>query len=106
MEERIVIVGYKPKEGKTTALHQLMREHFATLKNQDLVTDRPSIMMEAQDGTIIEVFEWKSKSAIQQAHTNPEILKMWGKYAEVCDFIPVGQVAETAQLFSEFTPFN
>ncbi len=105
MEERIVIVAYKPKAGKAEALHKLMREHLSILKHQNLVTDRASIIMEAKDGTIIEVFEWKSKSAIEQAHTNPEVLKMWGKYAEVCDYIPVGQVEETAKLFSEFTPF-
>jgi hypothetical protein len=62
--------------------------------------------MEAKDGTIIEVFEWKSQSAIDQAHTNPEVLKMWAKYADACDYIPVGQVEETASLFSGFKPFK
>ena len=105
MEGRIVIVGYKPKEGKVEALRQLMREHLPVLKSQNLVTDRASIMMEAKDGTIIEVFEWKSQSAIDQAHTNPEVLKMWGKYAEACDYIPVGSIEETMSLFSNFKPF-
>ncbi|MDB5136248.1 MAG: hypothetical protein JWP37_2851 [Mucilaginibacter sp.] len=105
MEERIVIVGYKPKTGKAEDLRQLMRAHLLILKRQNLVTDRPSIVMEARDGTIIEVFEWRSKSAIEQAHTNPAVLKMWGKYAEACEYVPVGQVAETGNLFSEFTPF-
>jgi hypothetical protein len=105
MEKRIVIVGYKPKAGKAEALHQLMREHVSVLKSQNLVTDRASIMMEAKDGTIIEVFVWKSQSAFAQAHTNPEILKLWEKYAEVCDYIPVGQVEEIASLFSGFKPF-
>ena len=105
MEERIVIAGYKPKASKAEALRQLMREHLSILKDQSLVTDRASIIMEAKDGTIIEVFEWKSKAAIEQAHTNPVVLKMWEKYAEACEYIPVGQVEETAKLFSEFTPF-
>ena len=105
MEERIVIVAYKPKAGKAEALHQLMKEHLSILKSQNFVTDRASIIMEAKDGTIIEVFEWKSKSAIEQAHTNPIVLKMWEKFTEACEYIPVGQVEETAKLFSEFTPF-
>jgi len=105
MEGRIVIVGYKPKAGKEEALHSLMREHLPVLKSQGLVTDRPSIMMEAKDGTIIEVFEWKSRAAIEQAHTNPVVLKMWGKYAEACDYIPIGKIEEAANLFSDFTPF-
>jgi hypothetical protein len=106
MEERIVIVGYKPKAGKEAALRQLLREHHAMLKSQHLVTDRPPVIMEAKDATIIEVFEWKSKLAIERAHTNPEILKMWAQYAEVCEYIPVAQVEETTKLFSEFTPFT
>ena len=105
MEGRIVIAVYKPKEGKAEALQQLMREHLAILKQQALVTDRNSIMMEAEDGTIIEVFEWKSKAAIENAHTDPEVLKMWGKYAKVCDYIPVAKVKEASNLFSEFSPF-
>lgn len=106
MGGQITIVGYKPKAGKAEALHQLMREHLSILKSQGLVTDRDSIMMEAKDGTIIEVFEWKSLAAIEQAHTNPEVLKMWGRYAEVCDYIPVAQVEEAANLFSGFKPFE
>ena len=106
MEERIVIVGYKPKEGQKEALRQLMKEHLSTLKGQNLVTARASIMMEAKDGTIIEVFEWKSQTAIDQAHTNPVVLKMWEKYDEVCNYIPVGQVEEIDNLFSQFSPIN
>lgn len=106
MEGHISIVAYKPKEGKTEALHQLMRVHYSILKSQALVTDRVSIMMEAKDGTIIEIFEWKSDAAIEQAHTNPEVLKLWGNYAEACDFIPIGQVEEAAHVFSGFKPFQ
>ena len=106
MEGHISIVAYKPKEGKVEALQQLMRQHHSILKSQGLVTDRASVMMEAKDGTIIEVFEWKSDAAIEQAHTNPEVLKMWGVYAEACDFIPIGQVEEAAHVFSGFKPFQ
>ena len=102
---RIVIVAYKPKPGKAEALKELMKTHLSILKKVDLVTERASIIMESKDGTIIEVFEWKSKAAIDQAHTQPEVLEMWGRYAGVCDYIPVGKVEETANLFSEFTPF-
>ena len=103
---RIVIVGYKPKPGKNQALKALMKTHLPRLKQEGLVTDRESILMEAADGTIIEVFEWVSKEAIQNAHTNPEVLKMWGEYAEVCDYVPVGDVPEIGSFFSEFGPFN
>lgn len=33
--------------------------------------------MEAGDGTVVEVFEWKSQAAIDSAHTNPEVQRLW-----------------------------
>jgi quinol monooxygenase YgiN len=103
---RIVIVAYRPKPGKREALRDLIRDHVATLRSQDYVTDRLPITMEAQDGTIVEVFEWRSKEAIEAAHSNPVILRMWEQYRETCDYIPIAQVPEAAQLFSEFTPID
>lgn len=103
---RIVIVGYRPKAGKREALRRLMVDHVATLRAEGLVSDRAPITMEAQDGTIVEVFEWKSRAAMRSAHTNPVVLEMWAKYEQVCDYVPVGDVAEATQLFSEFTPIE
>ena len=99
---RIVIVGYKPKPGKIEALKALIKTHLPRLKQQGLVTDRESILMKAADGTIIEVFEWVSEEAIQNAHKNPAVLQMWGEYGEVCDYVPVGSLAEAGNLFSGF----
>ena len=104
MSGRIVIACYRPKPGKQAALRALMREHVPRLRAQDLVTDRQPIMMEAADGTVVEVFEWKSQEAIDAAHGNPAVLEMWREYGEVCDYVPVATVAEAAQLFSNFTP--
>jgi len=84
----------------------LIRDHVATLRRQKLVTDRPPIAMEAGDGTIVEVFEWVSKAAIEAAHTNPAVVAMWKAYEAVCDAVPVASVPEAAQLFSEFTPLE
>ena len=65
MEGRIVIVAYKPKPGKEEMLQNLMLNHYAVLKEQDLVTDCKPILMQAKDGSIIEVFEWKSDEAFK-----------------------------------------
>lgn len=99
---RIVIVAYKPKPGKQAELEALMKTHLSILRAESLVTDRESILMRAADGTVIEVFEWLSKEAIENAHTNHRVQRMWQDYAEVCDYIPVAQVPEASQLFSEF----
>lgn len=103
---RIVIACYRPKPGQQGALRELMQTHFATLRSIDLVTGRAPITMEAADGTVLEVFEWTSADAIKTAHGHPTVLRMWERFAEVCDYIPVGQVPEAGQLFSEFAPIE
>ena len=98
----IVIVGYQPKAGKAQALDNLIQNHVQMLRDQGLATERESVLMKAQDGTVVEVFEWVSKEAIETAHSNPEVLKMWAEYAEVCDYRPLSELPETSKIFAEF----
>ncbi len=102
--ERIVIVAYKPFSGKEKELETLMKDHLNVLNKEGLVTNRKSIVCKSKDGTIVEVFGWKSKEAIEQAHSNAAIQKMWGDYAKVCEFVPISAVGESQNLFSEFDP--
>ena len=103
---RIVIACYKPKPGKEAELMKLMETHVDRLRKEDLVTDRVSIIMKNDAGTVVEVFEWKSKAAIEKAHENTEVLKMWEEYAAVCDYEIPSNIAEFGNLFSEFEPVN
>jgi hypothetical protein len=101
---RIVIEAKKPKQGKYEQMKELTKTHVPRLLKEGLVTDRTPIIVEAVDGTIIEVFEWLSAEAIQKAHQNPEVQKMWGEYAEVCDYVPLNTVPEASNMFADFTP--
>ena len=103
---RIVIVGYRPKPGQQDALRALMREHVPRLRAEGLATERAPILMEAVDGTIVEVFEWVSQEAIDAAHTNPAVLAMWSEYEQVCTYVPIATVPEASQLFSGFAPLD
>ncbi len=102
--ERIVIVGYKPFPGKEAELLELMKVHWQILDRENLVSDRKSIIMQSKDGTIIEIFGWKSKEAIESAHSKPVIQKMMNDYAKVCEYVPISDLDESTNLFSEFTP--
>ena len=101
----IVIAVYRPKEGKTAELEALVREHLPILLSQDLVTTRPSIMMRAKDGTIVEVFEWKSAKAIEGAHTNPVVVEMWNRFGEACTYQKLVDLEESQQQWAGFEPF-
>lgn len=102
----IAIVGYRPKKGKEDHLKELMKTHVPILREQGLATNRASIVASAGDGTIVEVFEWNSKEAIESAHTNPAVLEMWSEYSEVCDYTPVAELPESADMFMELQALN
>jgi len=99
---RFVIVAYKPKAGKEQQLLAAVRKHLKVLQTEQLVTDKPAYAMRAGDGTIVEVFEWRSAEAIHQAHSNPAVQALWGEFGAVCDYTPLTKLAETHQMFAEF----
>jgi hypothetical protein len=102
----MVIVAYRPRPGKEGLLLELTKQHLPVLRAQGLATDRPSYAMRSADGTIVEVFEWKSQGAIDSAHANPIVSKMWERYAEACEYIPLKNLKEAGDLFAGFEPLE
>lgn len=102
---KIVIATYKPKPGKEKTLDRLVKDHVKVLRNNGFATLRTPMIMKSEDGTIVEVFEWISKNAIEEAKQNKDVLEYWDKYKEVCDIIPVSNLIEANTSFSEFNPF-
>jgi len=99
---RFTIVAYTPKAGQEQHLLAAVRKHLQVLKTERLVTDKPAYVMCAGNGTIVEVFEWRSAEAIQQAHNNPAVQALWGEFGAACDYTPLTNLAETHQMFAEF----
>ena len=102
----LVIVAYRPRPGKQALLLKLTKEHVPILRREGLATERPAYAMRAKDGTVIEVFEWKSQAAIDAAHANPAVTKMWQSYVEACEFVPLKDVKESSDLFAGFEPIE
>lgn len=99
---RFAIACYKPKEGRERQLLDAVRKHLEVLRTQELVTDKPAHVMRAADGTIVEVFEWRSAEAVRRAHGNPTVQALWAEFGEACDYVPLGTLEETKQMFTEF----
>jgi quinol monooxygenase YgiN len=99
---RFVIVAYTPKANKEQQLLAAVKKHLQVLQKEHLVTDKPAYVMRAADGTILEIFEWRSAEAIQQAHSNPAVQALWGDFGEACDYTPLSKLAEAQQMFAEF----
>ena len=102
----MVMAGYRPRPGRETALLEEVRAHVPALRAEGLATDRPALAMQAADGTIIEIFEWVSREAIDSAHANPVVQRMWERFGACCDYVPVGDLDEARQLFSAFVPLE
>jgi quinol monooxygenase YgiN len=94
--------AYTPKPGRDAQLTAAVRKHLRALRDEELVTERPAYVMRAGDGSIVEVFEWRSAEAIRAAHGNPAVQALWAEFGEACDFTPLAGLAETHQLFAEF----
>ena len=100
-----MIATYKPKPGKEQNLDRLVKNHVKVLRNQGFATQRPPMIMKSADGTVVEVFEWISKQAIEDAKNNKDVQEYWNQYRDVCDIIPVSDLIEANTSFSEFNPF-
>lgn len=102
----ISIAAYRPRAGKEQALLQAVRDHIPVLRAERLVTDRAPYVMRAKDGTIVEIFEWNSDDAIEQAHSNPEVHKLWQRFNEACEYVPLVSLLECKEMFANFEPLE
>ncbi len=101
---QFAIACYRPKLGKEQQLLELVRDHLPTLRAAELVTERPSYIMRAKDGTVIEVFEWKSVEAKDRAHQSAAVGRIWQQMSECADFPPLSDLEEAHVPFPNFEP--
>lgn len=102
-ESAILTFGtYKPKAGKEAELIELIRQHQPTLRKFGLLTSKEGFIVQSQDGTIIEVFEWKGLQEVQAAKQHPVISAMWEKMHSIGDCPPMKDIPETATSFPGF----
>jgi hypothetical protein len=98
-----VIAAYRPKPGKEADLMRLVREHRRALASAGLVTSRAPLLLRARsDGTLLEIFEWASPKAADEAHQHAPIRATWKKLRAVADFVALSDIAEAAKAFSHF----
>ncbi len=100
---RLSIVVYRAKPGKDAELWALAKEHVPFLRELGLASDRPPILATSASGALIEIFEW-AEGGLEKAHAHPALGELWGRYAQVCDFVPLNTLAETSEMFTNFTP--
>ena len=103
---QMVIVAYRPHEGKEPQLLALVREHLLILRGENLATEREPLVMRAASGALIEIFEWKSEIAIEAAHSNARVQSLWERFSKVCDYEVLANLPECQRPFSPFEPID
>ena len=97
-----VIACYRPHEGKSAELGALVREHLPVLRAEGLVTDDAAVHLRAADGTVLEIFSWKSEEHSRSAEGNAAVQRVWGAMAACADFRRLADLAEAARPFAHF----
>jgi hypothetical protein len=100
---QLVIACYRPKPGKSDQLVAELEQHVAMLQQLGFVTSRAPIHARAKDGTVVEIFEWVSADAVGQAHTHPAVAEIWGRFAELSDYVTLRDLTESDEKFAHFT---
>ncbi|MGD8395835.1 MAG: hypothetical protein PVF43_10200 [Candidatus Eiseniibacteriota bacterium] len=106
MTPEVVFALYRPHAGKDAELRALIREHLPALRELGLVTDRPALLVRGQDGTYIEIFEWRSREAAKQAHDRPAVARLWEAMGRIADFPALGELQEGGERFPHFQPVD
>lgn len=102
----LAIYAYRPKPENDGDLLAIVKEHVPILRGVGLATKRTPHIMKAGDGTIVEVFEWVSSKAIEEAHKNPVVLEMWNKFNDSSDPVNLADLDESKHPYSDFQPIN
>jgi len=96
------IAAYRPKPGQEAALLACVRDHHPILRKEGLVTGRGVTVLRAPDGVIVEIFEWKSRKAVEAAHKNPAVLVLWERFSACSDFATLAELPGATKPFPHF----
>ena len=100
----LVICSYRPHEGHEDEARMLMAGHVPLLREHGLITDRAVVQGVAQDGALVEIFEWESVEKSRGAPALPEIAAHWKAMSAVMDFVPLAELSEARHPFAHFSP--
>jgi hypothetical protein len=100
----IAIACYRPNQGNERKLLAAVRNNTPLLFSLGLITSRLPIIMKATDGTILEIFEWASRSAKSTAHKNPDVMGLWALMMALGKNVPLKSIPEAKEIFANFKP--
>jgi hypothetical protein len=98
----VAIASDRPKAGQEVAFQELLKKHIPTLRAQGLLTDAPAYASRSANGTILEVFEWKSQEAKDKAHENKAVMDCWNQFFGLAEIVALNSLEEAKAPFASF----
>jgi quinol monooxygenase YgiN len=102
MSAFVFMALYRPKPGLENKLREILKLHIPVLREEGLLTDRELLTLQAEDGTIIEIAEWKSSEAIDKAHQSEKVMAVWDHIAAAAELTNLSTLSEAQYLFPNF----
>ena len=103
---RVAIIVLKPQKDKIGELIALLRKSHSTLLKFGIVTAREQILAMSSEGSIIQILEWTSKQAEEEAAVHDEVRELWMEAERLCEFQKPIEVNEFTQMFPSFEIIN
>lgn len=102
----ISIAAFKPKSGMGDELLKVLADRIPLLRNLGMITERKPINMRSSEGVIVHVSEWVDDDAITRVHSNPDVLALWQRFSDCCEFIKLDSLCESHDDFATFTAID
>ncbi len=103
MKPSAVIAVYRPRAEKQAELRRLLAGHVAVLRREGLVTDsHPTYLESKHDGSVVEIFEWKSEDCARDAHSNVAVMQIWSQLGECAEFVGLASLHGSEAPFTHF----
>ena len=96
------MVTFRPKTGCRPEYMELIKGHYPLLRKNGMVTDRQSIIMKSVNGSVIELFEWISEKAKQDAHQSQDVIQFWDRLLELADVVTLDSLEEALIPYANF----
>lgn len=103
---RISIAAFRPKPGMEDDLLNVLEDRAPLLRSLGMITERKPINMRSSEGVIVHVSEWIDDDAITRAHSNPDILALWQRFNDCCEFIKLDSLSESHDNFATFAAID
>lgn len=97
---KTTVVVYSPRQDREIELRNLLAQHADVLESEGLLGERSPAYFVTPKGMIVEIFDWKSEKAGEDAHSRAAIQTLWNRLGEASEFVSLGQLDIASQLFA------